>query len=203
MPLKKNWQSNWFSSKNYGKNLQEDLKIRDFIKKKLQHASVARVEIGRSRGIVEIIVFSSRPGVVIGRKGEGVERLQKELAKITKEKTKIDIKEIRKPEIWAQIMAGQLVYQLERRMAFRRAMKQVLEEIMRNSQIQGARVKIKGRLGGTEIARSESLTEGSIPLQTLRADIDYGFALARTKFGSIGVKVWINRGESKEQREKE
>ncbi len=199
IPIRKNWQSNWFSQKDYGKYLVADLLIRKHIDQKLRHAGVGRVEIGRSRGSIDITIFTSRPGIVIGHKGEGVERLQGELKKIGGGKIKLNIKEIRKPEIWAQIMAEQLAYQIERRIHFRRAMKQTLEEIQRNPQVQGAKVKISGRLGGTEISRSEYLTEGSLPLQTLRADIDYGQALARTKYGSIGIKVWINRGEQGEK----
>lgn len=199
--VNKKWLANWYTTKNFGDNLVKDFQIRKFLDVKLHFTGVDRIEIERSRGLTDITIHTSRPGIVIGHKGEGITKLQKELAKLTKDKIKVDIKEIKKPEIHAQLMAEQIAYQLERRAHFRRAMKQVLDDITRNSEVLGVKIRIKGRLGGSEIARSETVNYGSLPLQTLRADIDYGFALARTKFGSIGVKVWINKGEIEQPKE--
>jgi small subunit ribosomal protein S3 len=195
LPIKKNWKSNWYSEKGYGDKLQQDFEIRDLIENQFRLAGIGRVEIKRSRGLIDVTIFTSRPGIVIGHKGSGVEKIKKELNKITDEKVKLNVKEIRKPETWARVMAEQVAYQIERRIAYRRAMSQVLSEITRNPQVRGAKINVAGRLNGSEIARSEYVAEGSLPLQTLRADIDFAQVLAKTKFGSIGVKVWINRGE--------
>jgi small subunit ribosomal protein S3 len=197
IPINKNWSSKWFSDKNYGDKLQKDIEIRKHIESQYIHAGIGRIEIKRSRGMVEVVILTSRPGIIIGHKGSGIEKLKKNLDKIVDEKLKVDVKEIRKPEVWARVMAEQVAYQIENRIAYRRAMKQVLGEIMRNPQIEGAKIQVSGRLNGAEIARREHISEGSLPLQTLRADIDYSSILAKTKFGSIGVKVWINRGETK------
>lgn len=197
IPINRNWSSKWFSSKDYGKKLQEDIKIRKLIEEEFIHVGIGRIEIERSRGVINISVFTSRPGILIGHKGSGIEKLKRKLESVVDEKLKINIKEIRKPEIWARIMAEQVAYQIEKRVAYRRAMKQVLSEIMRNPQVEGAKIQVAGRLNGAEIARTEHLSQGSLPLQTLRADIDFAKILARTKFGSIGIKVWINRGEIK------
>jgi len=199
IPVRRSWRANWFSDKKYGQYLQQDLKLRNYLEKRLHHAGIGRIDISHRRGLLEATIFTSKPGIVIGHKGAGIEEIQKGAVTKVGKRIKLNIKEIRKPEIWGQIMAEQLAYQLEKRINFRRAMKQILEEIGRNPEVQGAKVKISGRLGGNEISRSEQISQGSLPLQSLRIDIDYGFALARTKYGSIGVKVWINRGEYKQK----
>ena len=205
LPIKKNWKSDWYSDKNYGDKLQEDLEIRKILKKQLRHAGIGRVVISRQRGEMAINIFTSRPGIVIGHKGEGIKKLKNQLQdKIkTKDKIRLDVKEIRKPEVWAKVMADQVAYQIEKRVNYRRAMGRVMEDIMRNTQINGAIIQVAGRLGGLEIARSDRIEEGTMPTQTLRTDIDYGFSLATTKFGSIGIKVWINRGEFENKDETE
>jgi len=201
LATRKKWQANWFSSKFFGKYLTSDLKIRKYIDDNLRHAGINNVEIERNRNEVSVTIFTSRPGIVIGHKGEGINKVKTALSKLDEGKIKVNVKEIRKPEIHAQIMAEQVAYQIEKRAPFRRVLKNIMGEIRRNPQALGAKLRISGRLGGTEISRAEHIEEGSLPLQTLRADIDYGFALARTKFGSIGCKVWINRGEYKEDKE--
>jgi len=197
IPTNKNWCSKWFSQNDFGGKLQEDIKIRKHIDSQFIYAGIGKIEIKRSRGVVEVAIYTSRPGILIGHKGSGIEKLKKSLDGLTKEKIKVDVKEIRKPELWARCMAEQVAYQIERRIAYRRAMKQIMEEVMRNSQVQGAKIQVAGRLNGAEIARTEHISKGALPLQTLRADIDFSRVLARTKFGSIGIKVWINRGEIK------
>ncbi len=190
----RDWDARWFSSKNYKSQLHEDLQIRDFIQKKLEGSSVSRIEIERAANNVRINIHTAKPGMVIGRGGAGVEGLRKELEKLTDKKVHLNIIEIKKPEMDATLVAESIASQLERRIAFRRAMKQAIFRTMRNG-AKGVRISCSGRLGGAEMARNETYHEGTVPLQTLRADIDYGFVEAKTTYGRIGVKVWIFKGE--------
>lgn len=185
----------WFAEgENYAKNLLIDLNVRDFIKKKLAAASVSRVDIERPAQTARITIFTARPGIVIGKKGEDVESLRSELARRMGVPVHINIEEIRKPDLDAQLVADSVAQQLERRVMFRRAMKRVVQNAMRQG-AQGIKVQVAGRLGGAEIARTEWYREGRVPLHTLRADIDYATSEAITTFGKIGVKVWIFKGE--------
>ena len=188
------WQSRWFDEKRYADLLLEDLGLRDELKKRLAHAGLASIEIERAANKLKISLHTSRPGIVIGRRGAEVDKLRDELAKKTKREIFINIVEIHKPEIVAQLVAESVALQIERRVAFRRAMKKAIESALRFG-AKGVRIRTSGRLGGAEIARTEWYLEGQLPLHTLRADIDYGFAEARTTYGAIGVKVWIYRGE--------
>ena len=188
------WQSRWFDEKRYADLLLEDLGLRDELKKRLSHAGLAAIEIERAANKLKISLHTSRPGIVIGRRGAEVDKLRDELAKKTKREIFINIVEIHKPEIVAQLVAESVALQIERRVAFRRAMKKAIESALRFG-AKGVRIRTSGRLGGAEIARTEWYLEGQLPLHTLRADIDYGFAEARTTYGAIGVKVWIYRGE--------
>jgi small subunit ribosomal protein S3 len=190
----KTWESRWFSDKNYADYIQEDHKIRGYIKKKLYHAGVSRIEIERSAKRIRLRVFTSRPGIVIGKKGAEISQLKNEIEKMVKHEVMIDIQEIRKPEIDAQLVAENVALQIERRVAFRRAMKRSVTSAMRFG-AQGIKIMCAGRLGGAEMARREWYREGRVPLHTLRADIDYGFTEARTTYGAIGVKVFIFKGE--------
>jgi len=190
----RDWDSRWFSSKNYKDQLYEDIKIRDYIQNKLEGSSVSRIEIERAANNVRINIHTAKPGMVIGRGGTGVEGLRKELEKLTDKKVHLNIIEIKKPEMDAKLVAASIASQLERRIAFRRAMKQAIFRTMRNG-AKGVRISCSGRLGGAEMARNETYHEGTVPLQTLRADIDYGFVEAKTTYGRIGVKVWIYKGE--------
>ncbi|MGC8603028.1 MAG: 30S ribosomal protein S3 [Desulfomonilaceae bacterium] len=190
----KTWDSRWFSQKDYGSFLIEDLKLRDFVKKKLSQASVAKMEIERAAGKVRMIIHTARPGVVIGPKGAEIEKLRKQILRFTNKDVIVDVKEIRKPEIDAQLVAENVAQQLERRIAFRRAMKKSVSSALKSG-AKGIRIATAGRLGGAEMARREWYREGRVPLHTLRADIDYGFAQATTTYGVIGVKVWIFKGE--------
>jgi small subunit ribosomal protein S3 len=190
----KTWDSRWFSQKDYGPFLIEDLKLREFVKKKLSQASVAKMEIERAAGKVRMIIHTARPGVVIGPKGVEIEKLRREILKFTNKDVIVDVKEIRKPEIDAQLVAENVAQQLERRIAFRRAMKKSVSSALKSG-AKGIRIATAGRLGGAEMARREWYREGRVPLHTLRADIDYGFAKATTTYGVIGVKVWIFKGE--------
>lgn len=188
------WDSRWYSEKNYGEFLVEDLKLRQFIKKRLSQASVARVEIERAAGKIRLIVHTARPGIVIGPKGAEIEKLRKAVVALVHQDVIVDIKEIRRPEIDAQLVAENVAQQLERRIAFRRAMKKSVGSALKSG-ARGIRIATAGRLGGAEMARREWYREGRVPLQTLRADIQYGFAEATTTYGVIGVKVWIYKGE--------
>lgn len=188
------WDSRWFAGKDYAKILQEDLRLRTFIKKRLYHAGVSRIEIERAADKVKVNIFTARPGIVIGKKGVEIEKLKAEVQRMAGEKTYIEIHEIRRPDLDAQLVAENIAMQLERRIMFRRAMKESVARTMRMG-AQGVRVQCGGRLGGHEIARTEWYREGRVPLHTLRADIDYGLAVAATTFGVIGVKVWVYRGE--------
>jgi small subunit ribosomal protein S3 len=189
------WNSRWFADKDFSKLLQEDKTIRGFLKKRLYEAGIARLEIERAANKAKIIIYTARPGIVIGKKGAQIEGLKKELEKIIQREVIIDIQEVRKPEIEAQLVAENVAQQLERRVAFRRAMKKAVNSALKFG-AKGIKITCAGRLGGAEMARTEWYREGRVPLHTLRADIDYGFAEASTTYGIIGVKVIMFRGES-------
>lgn len=190
----KTWESRWYAGKNYADYILEDYKIRKFVKNKLHHAGISKVEIERSSKHIKLRVFTSRPGIVIGKKGAEISQLKKEIEKKVSHEVMIDIQEVRKPEIDAQLVAENVALQIERRVAFRRAMKRGVSSAMRFGAM-GIKIICSGRLGGAEMARTEWYKEGRIPLHTLRADIDYGFIEARTTYGIIGVKVFIFKGE--------
>lgn len=190
----KNWQSRWYSKKEYPAFVFEDHNIRKFVKKTLYHAGLARIEIERAGGKVRLILSTARPGIVIGRKGVEIEKLRADLRKKFKREFAIEVNEIRRPEVESQLVAENIALQLERRVAFRRAMKRTVS-MARKFGAEGIKVTCSGRLAGAEIARTEWYRDGRVPLQTLRADIDFGFAEARTTYGVIGVKVWIFKGE--------
>jgi small subunit ribosomal protein S3 len=190
----KTWRSQWFSEKNYSELLHEDLKIRKFLKGKLYHAGISRIEIERASNKAKVNIHAARPGIIIGKKGSEIEKLKKDLEAITKSEVIINILEVRKPEIDAQLVAENVAQQLERRVAFRRAMKKSVTTAMKFG-AKGIRINCGGRLGGAEMARSEWYREGRVPLHTLRADIDCGFIEAHTAYGLIGVKVLIFHGE--------
>ena len=202
--ITRDWDARWFASKNYKELLHEDFKVRDYLQKKLEGTSLSRIEIERAASNLRINIHTAKPGMVIGRGGTGVEELRKQLEAMTEKKVHLNIIEIKKPELDAKLVSENVASQLERRIAFRRAMKQSVFRTMRNG-AKGIKIACSGRLGGTEMARNESYHEGSVPLQTLRADIDYGFTEARTTYGRIGVKFWIYKGEilpSKPSKEK-
>ncbi len=190
----RDWESNWYADKNYGELLHEDIKIRNYVKKKLFQAGISVVEIERAANRVKISIYTAKPGIVIGRGGTEVEALRKTLEQMTGKKINVNIVEIKKPELNAQLVAEGIAAQLEKRISFRRAMKQAVSRTMRTG-AEGVRISCSGRLGGAEIARTEWYSEGKVPLHTLRADIEYGFAEANTTYGKIGVKVWIYKGE--------
>ncbi len=190
----KTWDSKWYAGKNYAGYILEDYKIRKFIKKKLYHAGISRIEIERSAKRVRLRIFTARPGIVIGKKGSEIEQLKRDLEALISQEVLIDIQEVRKPEVDAQLMAENVALQIERRVAFRRAMKRGVSSAMRFG-AQGVKIICSGRLGGAEMARTEWYKEGRVPLHTLRADIDYGFTEAKTTYGLIGIKVFIFKGE--------
>lgn len=190
----KKWNSHWYSEKGYSNLLLEDARIRKFLTERLSHAAVSKVEIKRAANKAEIIIYTARPGIVIGRKGAEIDKLKRELQRITKKDIIIDIQEVRKSEIDAQLVAQNVAQQLEKRVAFRRAMKKSVNTAMKFG-AKGIKILAAGRLGGAEMARREWYREGRVPLQTLRADIDYGFAESHTTYGVIGIKVWIFKGE--------
>ncbi len=190
----KTWGSQWFSEKNYSELLHEDLKVKKFLKEKLYHAGISKIEIERAAQKAKINIYAARPGVIIGKKGAEIEKLKKDLEGITTSEVIINILEVRKPEVDAQLVAENVASQLERRVAFRRAMKKCVISALKFG-AKGIRISCAGRLGGAEMARSEWYREGRVPLHTLRADIDYGFAEARTAYGAIGVKVLLFHGE--------
>ena len=196
LAVNKDWRSKWFATgKDYANKLHEDLAVRDYVKKNLQFAAIAKVVIERAWNSVRVTLHSARPGLIIGRKGTEIERMTSEISKICGgAQVKIDILEIRKPELEPQLVAENIAQQLERRVSFRRAMKRCLQTAMEFG-AEGIRVRCAGRLGGADIARAEWYREGKVPLQTLRVPIEYGFAEARTLYGIIGVKCWINRKE--------
>jgi len=195
------WRSKWFSQKNYAKWLHEDLRIRAFVKEKLKATGISRVEIERAAEKVKVSVHTAKPGIIIGKKGAGVDDLRREIQGLTSSQVLLNIVEVRKAELDAQLVAESIAQQLERRVAFRRAMKKAVTTTMRFG-AKGVRINCAGRLGGAEIARREWYLEGRVPLHTLRANIDYGFAEARTTYGIIGVKVWICKGEVLDKRAK-
>jgi len=186
--------SKWFARRDYRELLHEDLKLRKFLKERLYHAGISKVEIERAANKAKINIYTARPGIVIGKKGAEIEKLKSELGRLTPKETFINIHEVRRPDLDAQLVAENVALQLERRVAFRRAMKEAVSRGMRMG-AQGIKVHCSGRIGGAEIARSEWYREGRVPLHTLRADISYGLAEAKTTYGVIGVKVWIFRGE--------
>ena len=190
----KRWRSMWFSEKNYSELLHEDIKIRKYLKKKLYHAGISRIEIERAASKAKVNIYAARPGIIIGKKGSEIEKLKKDLESVSKSEIIINILEVRKPEVDAQLVAENVALQLERRIAFRRAMKKGVTSAMKFG-AKGIRVNCAGRLGGAEMARSEWYREGRVPLHTLRADIDWGFAEAHTAYGLIGVKVLMFHGE--------
>jgi small subunit ribosomal protein S3 len=189
------WKSRWFAKKkDFAALLLGDQKIKEYVKKSFQTAAIARVEVERASERVRVIIYSARPGIIIGRKGADIDRLREELNKITNKEIFVDIKEIKNPYTEAQLVAENIAFQLEKRIAFRRAMKKALQQAM-ESGAGGIKLQCAGRLGGAEIARTETYRRGSLPLQTFRANIDYGFTEAHTTYGCIGVKVWIYKGD--------
>lgn len=190
----KTWDSKWYAEADYAKLLHEDLKLRDFLKKRLYHSGVSKIEIERAANKAKINIYTARPGLIIGKKGSEVETLKKELATLTDKEVYLNIQEVRKPELDAQLVAENVALQLERRIAFRRAMKKSVTSALKFG-AKGIRIMCSGRLGGAEMSRTEWYREGRVPLHTMRADIDYGFAEAKTTYGIIGVKVLIFKGE--------
>ncbi len=190
----KTWDSRWFSKKSYALLLHEDIRIRKIVKERLMHAGVAKIEIERAGQKAKINIYTARPGIIIGKKGAEVDKLKKDLEALTGKQIYINIQEIRRPELDAQLVAENIALQLERRIAFRRAMKKAVTSALRLG-AQGIKITCAGRLAGAEIARTEWYREGRVPLHTLRADINYGFHEARTTMGQIGVKVWIYKGD--------
>ncbi len=188
------WESRWFARRDFAGLLRQDLKIREFLHKRLQHAGAPKIEIERAANKVKVNIHTARPGIVIGKKGAEIEKLKREIVQIAGKDSFLEIMEIRRPDLDAQLVAENIAMQLERRIMFRRAMKEAVARAMRMG-AQGIRVQCAGRLGGHEIARTEWYREGRVPLHTLRADVQYGFAEARTTFGVIGVKCWVYRGE--------
>lgn len=191
LQVRRDWQSRWFATKKeFSGFLKEDYTMRTFLQKKLRYASVPRIFIERAGNRVRVKIFTARPGVVIGRKGQELDKLKLDLAKLTKREVLLDIHEVKKPDVVAQLVAENVALQLERRISFRRAMKKAVQVCM-GSGVEGIRIQCAGRLGGAEIARTESQRQGSVPLHTLRANVDYGFAEAQTIYGIIGIKCWI------------
>ena len=199
----KDWDSRWFAEgRDFADSLVEDYNIRKFLKKKLAPAGISKIEIERAADRVRLIIYTAKPGVVIGKGGAEIEKLKTEVQKLTTKKVFVDIKEIKRPDRDAQLVAESIAQQLENRASFRRAMKQAMQRTMKSGAL-GIKAAVSGRLGGADIARSEFYSEGTIPLQTLRADIDYGFAEADTTYGKLGIKVWIYKGEVLPQKKQE
>ena len=192
--INKTWSSRWFSKKEYTKLLHQDLKIKNYVERKLKNASISKINIERAAKKLRLSIYSSRPGIIIGKKGADIETLKKDLSKMSNLEVFLDIKEVRKPEVEAKLVAENIASQLEKRISFRRAMKKAVQSAMRLG-AKGVKVVCSGRLGGAEIARTEKYHEGSVPLHTLRGDIDYSTAEAETTYGICGIKVWINKGE--------
>lgn len=190
----KDWDSRWYAEADFADNLVEDHKIRTYLKKRLYSAGISSIEIERASDRIKVIIHTAKPGVVIGRGGVEIEKVKVDVQKLTSKKVSIDIKEIKRPDRDAQLVAENIALQLENRISFRRAMKSTMSKTMRAG-VKGIKTSVSGRLGGADMARTEFYSEGTIPLQTLRADIDYGFAEADTTFGKLGVKVWIYKGE--------
>lgn len=201
--INKTWCSRWYAeARDFGKYLGEDLRIRDHIKKSLYYAGISKIEIEKARDYMRIIIYTARPGIVIGRRGGSIDRLKEEISKVIPRSILIDIEEVKIPEIDAQLVAENIALQIERRVAYRRAMKRAISQAMTLG-AKGIKIIVSGRLAGAEIARSEGYKEGKIPLQTLRADIDYALAVAKTTYGTIGVKVWIYKGDIPPQKKEE
>ena len=198
----KDWDSRWYAEKDFADFLVEDHEIREFLKKKLYSAGISKIEIERASDRVKVIIFTAKPGVIIGKGGQELEVLKKELAKLTDKKLVVDVKEVKRPDREAQLVAENIAQQLENRVSFRRAMKSTMGRTLKAGAL-GIKTAVSGRLGGADIARTEFYSEGTIPLQTLRADIDYGFAEADTTYGKLGVKVWIYKGEVLPKKAKE
>ncbi|KKR02364.1 MAG: 30S ribosomal protein S3 [Candidatus Yanofskybacteria bacterium GW2011_GWA1_39_13] len=200
--IQKDWASHWFGGRKYVPYLKDDVAARIFLDKKLKNMSVDKVEIERGSDALNVVIFTARPGLLIGRGGTGVEELKTAIQKLLKNKVtvKVEIQEVKNPEASAMIMAESIVDQIEKRTPFRRIMKQTLAKIIGSKEVKGAKILMGGRLDGAEIARSEHLEEGNLPLQTLRADIDYAKATAHTTYGTIGIKVWIYKGEKFEDK---
>tara|TARA_A100001011_G_scaffold388276_1_gene467592 strand:+ start:320 stop:997 length:678 start_codon:yes stop_codon:yes gene_type:complete len=192
--INKTWSSRWFSKKEYTKLLHQDLKIKKYVENKLKNASISKINIERAAKKLRLSIYSSRPGIIIGKKGADIETLKNDLSKMSQLEVFLDIKEVRKPEVEARLVAENIASQLEKRISFRRAMKKAVQSAMRLG-AKGVKVVCSGRLGGAEIARTEKYHEGSVPLHTLRGDIDYATAEAETTYGICGIKVWINKGE--------
>ena len=192
--INKTWSSRWYSKSEYSKLLHQDLKIKSYVESKLKNASISKINIERAAKKLRVSIFSSRPGIIIGKKGADIESLKNNLSKLSNLEVFLDIKEVRKPEVEAKLVAENIANQLERRISFRRAMKKSVQSAMRLG-AKGVKVVCSGRLGGAEIARTEKYHEGSVPLHTLRGDIDYATAEADTTYGICGIKVWINKGE--------
>ena len=192
--INKTWSSRWFSKSNYAKLLHEDLSIKKYVEEKLKSASISKITIERAAKKLRLTIYSSRPGIIIGKKGADIENLKNMLTKMSKLEVFLDIKEVRKPEVEAKLVADNIASQLEKRISFRRAMKKAVQSSMRLG-AKGVKVVCSGRLGGAEIARTEKYAEGSVPLHTLRSDIDYAQAEAETTYGICGIKVWINKGD--------
>ena len=195
--ISKDWASHWFGGRKYVRYLKDDVAVRSFLAKKLKGMSVDRIELERGTDLLNVIVHTARPGLIIGRGGTGVEELKTAVHKLLKKKVsvRIEIQEVKSPESSATIVAESIADQIEKRMPFRRLMKQTLFKIMASKQAKGAKIRLGGRLDGAEIARTEHLEEGNLPLQTLRADIDFARATAHTTFGTVGIKVWIYKGD--------
>lgn len=191
----KDWDSKWYAEADFSDNLVEDYNIRKFVKKELYSAGISKIEIERASDRVKVFIYTAKPGVVIGKGGADIEKLKAKIQKLTTKKVSIDIKEIKRPDGDAQLVAENIALQLENRVSFRRAMKSVMSRTMKTAGVKGIKTSVSGRLGGADIARTEFYSEGTIPLQTLRADIEYGFAEADTTYGKVGVKVWIYKGE--------
>ena len=192
--INKTWSSRWYSKSEYSKLLHQDLKIKSYVENKLKNASISKINIERAAKKLRVSIFSSRPGIIIGKKGADIESLKNNLSKLSNLEVFLDIKEVRKPEVEAKLVAENIANQLEKRISFRRAMKKSVQSAMRLG-AKGVKVVCSGRLGGAEIARTEKYHEGSVPLHTLRGDIDYATAEADTTYGICGIKVWINKGE--------
>ena len=191
----KDWDSKWYAEADFSDNLVEDYNIRKFVKKELYSAGISKIEIERASDRVKVFIYTAKPGVVIGKGGADIEKLKAKIQKLTTKKVSIDIKEIKRPDGDAQLVAENIALQLENRVSFRRAMKSVMSRTMKTAGVKGIKTSVSGRLGGADMARTEFYSEGTIPLQTLRADIEYGFAEADTTYGKVGVRVWIYKGE--------
>ena len=193
LSVKRNWRSNWFADKSFAVELEEDVKIRKYIKQRMPNAGISLVEISRTSKVVTVAIHTARPGIVIGKGGEEVNRLKEELNQLSKKNVQINISEVKRPELNAALVGSNIAHQLVKKISYRRVVSKAMQSTMRMG-AQGMRINVAGRLGGTEIARSEKFHEGSVPLHTLRADIDYALTEAHTAYGVIGIKVWICNG---------